>query len=300
MNTFIIRVAAIFSTLLIFASVEASQTDIYVPSMHLDNITLREFTKILRSEYRVNSVLEDTSAELDKLHRINLDLKHVPLWVAVKYAAREAGVRYQFREGLLYLGKSLKLIEPYYPEEYKLKHSALDKYPDGTRIAIGESTHYPIGYRPGKTVVVGNTVITMPPMPVFRKFYSGFWYDSMPRQPKTEAEIIAENRAKRHPYKIPEDFPLTKAKLYDIMVDVEFKETPLKEALKILRELAIQHDSDGQGVNFYQEKDIAEREFIINAKLPQESLYRVISYICQATGLAFRVAPCVVEIYQPE
>lgn len=292
--------AAFFTAQALFVPVQASSADILVSSIRLENVTLVEFTRIIRNEYRVNSVLEGSSAELAGLERINLVLKNVPLWIVAKYAAREAGVRYQFRDGMLFLGKNLKLIEPYYPEEHKLKHSVLDKYPDGTRIAIEESSYHPIGYRPGKTIVVGNAVFTMPPMPVFRKFHSGFWYDSIPEQQPTQDEIEAYNRAKRHPYVIPENFPLTTAKLHEIMVDVDFNETPLHEALEVLRELAVKHDPAGQGVNFYLEKAVAGQDIIFDMKLTQTSLHRIINFMCLASGLAFRVAPCVVEIYQPE
>jgi hypothetical protein len=271
----------------------------FVSEIKLDKVSLADFTEMLRKRYQTNSALRDKREDVEKLPPITLELHNVPLWVVVKYACREAGVKYQFRDEMLYLGKDLQVAKTYYPADHKHEYSALDKYPNGTRAGIGRSAYFPVAYTAPRTIVSGNSVTVIPPKPIFKKFYSGFWYDSQPeQQEEQEKALIAKNKAKRHPYKIPRDFPLTKSKLFEIKFAADLQEVPLRQALNTLAKLSVKHDPEKQGVNFYIDKSVDEHNLLVDMKSNRMSLYRIIKYICQAAGLEYQVTPFVVEIYK--
>ncbi|MFA7230434.1 MAG: hypothetical protein WC071_04130 [Victivallaceae bacterium] len=264
-----------------------------VSAIKLDDISLEDFAEMLRKEFSINVVLADKKEELSTLPRISIDFRHVPVWTVVRYACFLAGVKHQFRSKMLFIGKNLVLEKEYYPADYQGKSGILDKYPEGTRMFVGTICDLPIGYTQPQVTVSGSTVTVTQPMPIFKKFVSGTSFGF-----SEEPENKPAPEAKQESPPIPADYPITKAKLYDIKLTVDFQELPLREAFKRLREMSIQADPKRAGINFFIIPFDGCDEIIVDMTVNKMSLYRIISYICQSNGLSFRAAPYVVEIFK--
>jgi hypothetical protein len=260
----------------------------------VDNISISNFVDLLRDKYKMNVVLRETPEELKEMPLISLDFKNIPLWVPVKYACMQTGLKYQFRDEMLFIGKKIEIEKTYYAGDFKDQYTVLGDSP-GTSMYVGRIYYIPIGYYPGRIAISGGTVTYVGPKPIFKEVKTGFMIGDIP---ETSTRLNRPVRKKSR-FKIPYDYPVTKGKLFSLKVSVDFETLPLDKALNNLRDLSIKADPRREGVNFYVIPFKGQKQLIVDMVLNRMPLHRILKYLCQTSRLNFRVAPYVVEIYRP-
>jgi hypothetical protein len=293
---------------LVFSGINGGEN--FIESVKLEKATMTDIVNLLRRQYGWNVIVADKE-EIEQLPPVTLSFNRVPVWVLVRYACMTVGWKYRIEDEIITIGRNVVRSKVYYPAEFK-ERSVLEDIPWGNRMFIGNVYSLPVNYLPPQVVVNGNgnTVSIISPMPVFGQYVSGVGMqvgspDSKPAKsykpakhtqrllPEPPEEKLEDELNSRH-------FPLTLSKLQELKVNLDIEQMPIPEALNTIRRLSLAADRDKEGINIFLKPFPGMEELTVDMIMNKTSLYKVLQYLCESSGLKFHASPYTVVIYKPD
>jgi hypothetical protein len=246
-----------FAALLIFAMIvicphNLAADDMVFRQVVFKKASIRKVIGFLRKHLDINFVLRLNKAQEQKLPLISFNFRYVPPAVIIKYACLASGLNYYYNNGVLIIGKNLKIPFKYYPSDFK-NRSILADIPIGSAISLG--TTYWVPFPVGQPQVVNNSnTVSVVSAPVKWVPFEGRMSLGNVNKPQ---KISRKRKSLGRPKQpvgivIASNSFLMRRRLERIIIPkLELDEKPLPEVIEILRKLSIKYDPTHHGINFF-------------------------------------------------
>ncbi|MCF6177676.1 MAG: hypothetical protein L3J71_18120 [Victivallaceae bacterium] len=276
----------------------------FIKSIKFDNLALPQVVKRLQQDYQVNLVLQASKKELAETPLIDLQLERIPLYTLIYYICMLSDMAYEIDGELLLIGRRLEKSIPLRTERFK--PDPLAGIPPGTRMTIGSTYYMPIAWSPAKTVVTGNTVTYISPVPTeFLAQNTGVSFgqdDTAADMLKVKPEVKVksdkpEYRKLRWRHRI-NNLTITN-RLRRKVVALELNDVSLKEAIATIRQLSTTGSGKNKkSINFiimpFPEMDKVKVSCYFNSL----NLLSSLKYICKAAKVKYQIDKHAVIIYR--
>jgi len=250
---------------------------------HCDNASVVSIFKMMEIKTGVEFELKGGESFINGLPRLNMDFDRIPVTAMIRIICYEGNLAYKVS------GKKISFTQYVPPKEETTSAPAAKKVskPGGTRMTIGETSSYPVGWTTPRMVVQNGSVTTIHPKPIFRKMTSGvtFGYaddngdDALAFKP-TPATKKIEPKEKTP---LPHD-----QKMLDVLAaipvkDVRLQNVSLARAIGELREQC-RDKASGLTPNIYLSCHV-DTKANLTMTLDNMNLYDALGYVCRATGV---------------
>lgn len=264
--------------------------------------SIRDVIQYLKKSYVFNVVLRLDKDEESKLPLISFDFSYVPPGVVIKYACLAAGLNYYSENGVLIIGKDLKIPFKYYPADFKNRR-ILEEIPAWSGMTVGTTYYVPLNVGQPQVVNNGNTVtITTPPVK-WVKFQSGTTLGDVVKEQNEAARQPRTVKRRSRPTQpagivIAKRSPIMERRLRQIIIPkIDIEDMPVTQLVELLHKLSIQNDPYRRGINFYLVKTAAANDTLISGNLNKMTLEDVIKYLFMPTGIEYMLDHYVVVLY---
>jgi hypothetical protein len=280
--------------------------NIYIKSVNFNNVALPQVIKQLQRNYQVNLILRATKQELAETPLINLQLKQIPFYTLVHYICMLSNMAYEVDGELLLIGRKLEKSIPLRTELFK--PDPLAGKPTGTRMNIGTTYYMPIAWSPAQTVVTGNSITYISPVPTeFLEMNTGFFFGQNDTEDySVKVKPAVKVKSAKPEYRVlrwqdqMDNLNLTN-RLRRKMVELELDDVPLKKAIAKIRELSV--NSKGKNkkpVNFIIIPFPGIDKVKVTCYFNNLNLLSSLKYICKVAGVKYQIDKHAVIIYKPK
>ena len=276
----------------------------FIKRVNFDNMALPQVVKQLQRDYQVNLILRATKRELLDTPVIDLHLEQVPFYVLVHYLCMLSDMAYEVDGELLLMGRKLEKTIPLRTERFR--PDPFKGMPSGTRMGIGSTYYMPIAWSPAKTVVTGNTVTYISPVPTeFVKMNTGFFVgqqavanNSVTPPPKDKVKSNKPvYRKLRWRHRI-NNLTITN-RLRRKVVALELEDASLKEAIAKIRQLStIGSGKNKKVINFIIMPFPGMDKVKVSCYFNSLNLLSSLKYICKVAKVKYQIDKYAVIIYR--
>jgi hypothetical protein len=275
----------------------------FIKSVKFDNLALPQVVKHLQQDHQVNLVLHASKKELAETPLIDLQLERIPLNALIHYICMLSDMAYEIDGELLLIGRRLEKSIPLRTERFK--PDPLAGISPGTRMTIGSTYYIPIAWSPAKTVVTGNTVTYISPVPTeFLEMNTGSFFgqndaaDVVKTEPKVKVKSDKpEYRKLRWRHQI-NDLTITN-RLRRKVVALELEDASLKEAIATIRQLSTTGSGKNKkSINFIIMPFPGMDKIKVSCYFNSLNLLSSLKYICKAAKVKYQIDKHAVIIYR--
>jgi hypothetical protein len=276
----------------------------FIRRVNFNNMALPQVVKQLQRDYQVNLILRATKHELAETPLIDLQLERVPFYVLVHYLCMLSNMAYEIDGELLLMGRKLEKTIPLRTERFR--PDPFKGIPSGTRMGIGSTYYMPIAWSPAKTIVTGNTVTYISPVPTeFVKQYTGFLFgyqttadNSVKSLPKDKVKGNKPVYRQLHWRHRINNLTITN-RLRRKVVALELEDASLKEAIAKIRQLStIGTGKNKQVINFIIMPFPGMEKVKVSCYFNSLNLLSSLKYICKVAKVKYQIDKYAVIIYR--
>jgi hypothetical protein len=276
----------------------------FIRRVNFNNMALPQVVKQLQRDYQVNLILRATKHELAETPLIDLQLERVPFYVLVHYLCMLSNMAYEIDGELLLMGRKLEKTIPLRTERFR--PDPFKGIPPGTRMGIGSTYYMPIAWSPAKTVVTGNTVTYISPVPTeFVKQYTGFLFgyqatadNSVKSLPKDKVKSNKPVYRQLHWRHRINNLTITN-RLRRKVVALELEDASLKEAIAKIRQLStIGTGKNKKVINFIIMPFPGMEKVKVSCYFNSLNLLSSLKYICKVAKVKYQIDKYAVIIYR--
>ena len=274
-NAIILLLAAIAAT--------AEDDQLVLENFRCENAAMVSILKMIQAQTGVALELKGNNDFINGLPRLNMEFDRIPAAAMIQILCEEGNLDYKIN------GRKIT-FSPYVPSASDGDSApAKTRRPPGTRMTIGTTSAYPVGWTKPRMVVQDGSVTVIGPVPRFRKVTSGVdvstWgEDDPPVKTTAKNKPPVTVRKKTVPASDGEMVELLSA----IPVNnVRLQNVPLANAVNELRSLSRARAS-GQAVNLYLSCHV-DNKASLTMTLDNMNLYDALRYVSRAAGVKMTV-----------